>query len=79
MLVYLKLASQIVWKCLKSLCGGGGESKFGDRLWPRPRQTKGIKEEGKLGKMTFIRRKPTPREKFHCKKGNNEHIQFFDY
>ena len=37
---YRKLAFQVVWKCLKSLCGGGGcvESKFSDMLKPRPSQ-----------------------------------------
>ena len=41
---YQKLASHVVWKCLKSLCGGGwvgggAESEFSDSLWPRPSQT----------------------------------------
>ena len=46
---YRKLASHVVWKCFKSVCGGGlvsggwvgggVESEFSDRLWPRPSQT----------------------------------------
>ena len=44
---YQKFAFQVVWNCQKSLCGGGCgvggvggvESKFSDRIWPRPSQT----------------------------------------